>query len=162
MDYELAWYEALGRMVAAAAEFEGNAAYLAVRIADPPDADGVWAPRWEQQLAGSVGSTLEAIKRAASTLTRPEEKDRVVAWVKEAQTLMVERNRHVHSITVTGITSQAFTPAPIGRVHPRAAAAGPKAVATDDLVALERRIRAHALTAMSLATIVDIDRANTR
>lgn len=47
MDHDAPWYEALGRIVAAAAEFEGNAAYLAVRITDPPDADPVWTPRWQ-------------------------------------------------------------------------------------------------------------------
>jgi uncharacterized protein (DUF427 family) len=162
VDYEATWYEAFGRLVAAAAEFEGNAAYLAVRITDPVDADQVWTPRWEQHLRGRISDTLSTIKKAARTLTRPDDTARVVAWANEGKALMEERNRHVHSITVTGITSQAFTPAPIGRLPPRAAGDGPQTVGTDDLIALDRRIRGHSITAINLATIVDVDRANAR
>lgn len=159
MEQRSAWYEALGRMVEAAAEFEGNAAYLLARIHRAPD-DYVWTVLWEERARRNVSVNLQEIEDSHVIVERREDQDRLREWVKRGRAAMAERGRHVHSITVHGIAQQPFQPPPVGRVHPKDPKRPPHVVEADELASLERDLRRLASEALTLATLVDIAKAN--
>lgn len=160
MDLGDDWYAALGRMVAAAAELEGNTAYLAVRMTGLTSRRVLheWRGSWEQHLQarGGVAKTIREIQVGSKMLARPEDQALAVAWIRSVREALDERNRHVHSITVVGIASDAFQPPKVGRLQPRTQVlSDPPSI--DELGALTRDLARLASEALTIASHVDVD-----
>jgi hypothetical protein len=154
------WYAALGRMVAAASELEGNAAYLAVRMTGLSNRVMLheWRGAWETLLGpgGGVSKTLRQIETGSELLARPDDLALTTEWLVAVHKRLEQRNRHVHSITVVGVTREAFQPPMVGRLHPRTQVLDdPPTV--EDLGALARDFARLSSEALTLAALVDAD-----
>ena len=155
MEPEAAWYEQLGRMVSAAAELEGNLAYLAVRMTALGTGRMLdqWTEPWQRQAAKPVSASLKEIRKLSAKL-RDEDTKRFLDACSRAELLIAERNRHVHSITFTGIVSVPYGPVPIGRQHPKTGERS-DLPAKDELAELTRAIKTESLVASQLSGTVD-------